>query len=157
MEETSAVLGGILSIIHPGLFEAGMQCMEILQENPDFVAKNERLAEIMEIWSSPFTGLSVMNNRQTPLHRDNGGGHKWLDMLASVGPYIAGRLHLPGLGYELRYESGTVVGVTGRMVLHGAHANGQRACFAYYFRENVVKALGVSSPKWAKIHRDGPK
>ena len=134
-----------------------MTCMQLICENPDFVAKNEGLEMIMEIWSAPFTGLSVMNNRQTPTHRDNGGGHKWIDVLASVGPYVAGRLDLPGLGYQLMYESGTVVGLTGRVVLHSAHANGQRACFAYYFRENVMDALGIPSPAWAKIGENGPE
>jgi len=105
----------------------------------------------------PFTGLSVMNNRQTPTHHNNGGGHRWMDVLASVGPYLAGWLHLPGLGYQMMYKSGTVVGLTGRVVLHGAHANGQHACFAFYFCENVMKALGIPSPAWAKIGGNGPE
>ena len=61
-----------------------MTCMQLIRENPEFVAKNEGLETIMKMWSAPFTGLSVMNNRQTPTHRDNGGGHQPVQLY----PYI---------------------------------------------------------------------
>jgi len=50
----SALLGGILSIIHPTLFKASMTCMQLIHENLDFVTKNKGLKRIMEMWSAPL-------------------------------------------------------------------------------------------------------
>ena len=94
------------------------------------ISKAENLDCILENWMSPFTGLSLMNNWQTPVHCDNGGCYCGMDLLATVGPYQRGRMNLPGLGLKLEYNSGTLVGVTGRILQHGAAASGERVCFA---------------------------
>lgn len=116
IKETTAIMGGALSIIHPELYRVGIESIKALAVRPTIVSKAETLDEILRSWSSPFSGLSVMNNRQTPLHRDNGGGYRWMDLLATVGTYKKGWMDLPGLGFRLRYNAGTVVAVAGRVV-----------------------------------------
>ncbi|KAF8956033.1 hypothetical protein BDZ97DRAFT_1607550, partial [Flammula alnicola] len=51
----SALVGGILSIIHPELYAAGMDALRQLNTDPRSVHKGNRLAEILRVWSSPFT------------------------------------------------------------------------------------------------------
>ena len=71
-----------------------------------------------------LTALSLMNNRQTPVHQDNGSGFTANDMLTTIGPYINGILDLPSLGCQFRYNSGTVVSFSGRLLTHAASADG---------------------------------
>lgn len=145
MQETSALLGAAVRIMHPSLYVSGIKAIRGIHSGEIPVDKSEGLAEVLRFWSSPFTGLSLMNNRQTPLHRDSLGCNEWMDLLATVGPYTEGLLEMPGLGLEFEYRSGTVVGVSGRAVRHGAQANGERLCYAYYMRENVMKAHGLQA------------
>jgi len=151
MEETCALLGGIVSIINPAQFESGIACIEAIRSHPAKVAKREYLEELLETWTSPYVAFSIMNNRDTPLHRDNKGGYRSMDLLTSVGNYINGRFSMPGLGIEFWYRPGSVIGIAGRVVRHGATAEGERLCIAQYMRENVLKAVNVSEPDWSRI------
>ena len=150
MGESTAVLGGILRVMHPATFASGLKCIEGIKHSKK-VVKREHLDEVLEVWTSPYTTFSLINNRDTPLHRDNGGSHTVMDMLVSVGPYESGEFVVPGLGLTFHYSSGTVIGLLGRIVRHGAEATGQRLCFAQYLRENVLEALGISDPEWVNI------
>jgi len=143
MRDTSAILGAAVRIMHPSLYFSGLQATRAIHDRRISVEKSDGLEDILKYWASPFTGLSLMNNRQTPLHRDSLGCYEWMDLLATVGPYTKGILELPGLGLEFEYGPGTVVGVSGRAIRHGARSNGERLCFAYYMRENVTKAHGL--------------
>ena len=148
--ESSALVGAAMSVIHPELFKMGTAGIRALNE-PGTVNKAETLPQILKHWSAPFTGLSLMNNRMTPAHRDNGGGYRWMDLLLTVGKYRRGLLDLPGLGVKVLYSAGTAVAVSGRVIRHAASAEGERLCIAYYMRENVVKKLNLDDPSWAHI------
>src|ERR1700688_366737 len=84
MEETCAFLGGILSIINPAQFKAGSACVEALWRHPEKIAKREDLERLLVNWSSLYSAFSVMNNRDSPFHRDDGGGYSSMDLLTSV-------------------------------------------------------------------------
>jgi len=43
MVESSALIGGILSIVHPKLYEAGKEAIVYLDEHPDMADRPERL------------------------------------------------------------------------------------------------------------------
>lgn len=157
MRESSALVGAAMAIIQPELFKMGIEGIRALN-SIGVVSKAETLPMILQNWSAPFTGLSLMNNRRTPAHRDNGGGYRWMDLLITVGKYKRGLLDLPGLGIKVLYSAGTAVAVTGRIVRHAASAEGERLCVAYYMRENVVQKLCLGDPNWAHIGditRDG--
>ena len=145
----SALVGGILSIIHPELYSAGVESIKSLNNHPGFVHKGENLRAVLKIWSSPFTAITTISNRDTPYHRDNGSAHSWFDILVALGEYENGRIEFPGLGMRLKYDPGTIVAFTGRVLQHGANCPGDRACIAYHMRLNVIQRLGITTPSWA--------
>src|SRR6204780_2357637 len=97
MERSMAFLGAVLAVAHPATYRTGMECVNAIGDSKR-VAKSEKLKELMEVWSSPFTTTSLMSNRDTPLHRDVGASPTCMDLLVSVGSYPSGEFHVPGLG-----------------------------------------------------------
>jgi hypothetical protein len=149
MTETSALIGGILSIVHPELYQAGMEALKKLSEDPFLVVKHARYMEIYQHWSSAFSGISVITNRETPIHRDLQARHQWYDVLVTLGEYTDGRMELPSLGIRLEYNPGTVVALAGKMIPHGVcQCDGERVCLAYFMRDNVHERAGVHAPDW---------
>lgn len=151
MGDTSALIGAVTAVTNPSMFQAGMDCIKAIATNPERVAKREHLDELLHIWTSPFPTVSLMNNRNSPLHRDNGGGYSYMDILLSVGDYRDGHFYVPGVGGDLSYCAGNVIGLCGCIVQHGATAVGERFVFAQYLRETVLKSLGIPDPDWVYI------
>src|SRR5258705_11726362 len=88
--ETNELLGAVVSIMHPARFLTGIQCIKGIHESDD-IAKRDNLNELLEEWTSPFIAGSIINNRNTPLHRDNGALYSAMDTLLSVGTFQYGR------------------------------------------------------------------
>ena len=149
--ESTAILGGVVSVIHPDLYEAGMIALRWLWNNPDLVDSPLLLKEVLGLWSVLFSGVSIISNRSTPLHRDCNSRKEWMDLLVTLGKYQRGIMTLPGLGVELLYNPGTVVGIAGRVLQHGVECDGERACLAYYMRDKVHERLGVRAPSWFNL------
>lgn len=149
MKIPSAIIGGILSIIHPEQYRAGIESLKKLHDFPEVVDNPNRLAEILSVWSAPCHAISVISNRKTPRHRDIHGVRKWMDILLAVGEYSQGWLLLNGLGMKFDYTPGTVVGIPGCILTHVAECNGDRACIAYYMRENVNERLLSQIGMWS--------
>jgi hypothetical protein len=147
-KEAFLLVGGILSIIQPELYKLGIQALERLLNNPTVCKEPAELVKILQLWYSPFSAVSVISNRSTPLHRDIGGRPQWLDLLIAVGEYKHGRFELPGIGLTLKYDPGTAVAFSGKIFRHGAHCVGDRACIAFYMRDNVLDRLGLPVGKW---------
>ena len=78
----ATLTGAILLIIHPQQY-----FISRLAQRPDSVSYMSDVKNILRIWASPYTAISVMVNRQTPVHRDTQGQHPWMDMLLTYGPY----------------------------------------------------------------------
>lgn len=152
IEDTAALLGGIMAVINPGQYNAGVACIEAIANSRDNIEKAEFLGELLQVWSSPFNVISVMNNRDSPLHRDNGGGYSTMDLLLSVGEYRNCRFSVPGVGAELWNRTGTVIALAGRVVRHGASADGERLCVAHYTRETVCQAFQIPEPNFTSIN-----
>lgn len=151
MEETSMILGAVVSIINPSVFETGCRFISTIQEHTHRVAKRENLGALLDSWTSPYTSASLMSNRDSPLHRDSSGGYSTMDLLLSIGNYSGGRFHVPGLGYDLLYTSGTVIGVSGRVLMHGATSSGERLCYAQWNKQNVLNSLDLPETRWVRI------
>ncbi|TEB10134.1 hypothetical protein FA13DRAFT_1597944, partial [Coprinellus micaceus] len=125
-QELSALLGGILSIIHPELYHQGMK---MTFRNPDLII------DTLWVWGSPFTAMSLISNRHTPLHRDLLGALNSFDVVMSWGEYDNGRFDIPATGMTFRYDSGTAIFLDTRTFKHGASAVvGERFCFVLFFR-----------------------
>ena len=149
--ETFALIGAILSIIQPDLYDVGMEGLKVLYRDPSLVETPEILREVLNLWMVPFSGLSVISNRITPLHRDCNGRKEWMDLLVALGRYHQGLFCIPGLGLELLYNPGTVVGIAGKVLQHGVECNGERACLAFYMRDRVHERLGLRAPRWFNV------
>jgi hypothetical protein len=133
-----ALIGGILSIIQPELFDSGQEAFRKLAANPTLCDDPERLMEILALWSAPFSALAVISNRSTPLHRDVGGRAEWLDFMLALGNYDNGRFAVPAFGYTFKYNPGTLIALSGKIFRHGAECPGDRACIVFYMRDNVL-------------------
>ena len=60
-----ALIGGILSIVQPSLFDMGVQTLKEWGSDPNLSNNPERLREVLGYWHSPFSGISVISNRVT--------------------------------------------------------------------------------------------
>ena len=147
MAETNMLLGAALSIMHPPTFSTGVKCVKGIQKSDD-IAKRENLKELLEVWTSLCIAGSLINKRNTPLHRDNGASYSAMDTLTLVGPFQYGRFMVPNLGYQFMFGTSTMFGILGRIVPHAAEASGERLCLAYYLRDNILSTLGVEEPPW---------
>jgi hypothetical protein len=150
-QDFTALVGGILSIIQPELYELGRDALQHLYQHPDMTDTPDILLRVLDIWHSPFSALSVVSNRVTPLHRDMQGRPEWYDMLVALGDYEHGRFALPALGLICRYNPGTILAFSGKIFQHGATCVGNRACIAYYMRDNVHDRLRSPMIGWANV------
>jgi hypothetical protein len=151
VQDHIAFLGAVLSVINPNQFNSGISTIERIRSNPEKVKKREVLPDLLNIWTSPSLAMSLMSNRDSPYHHDNGGSYASMDMLVSVGNYKEGKFQAPGLGMEFSYSSGTVITVAGRVIRHGATTDAERLCMSLYQKENIFLALDVSEPDWVHI------
>ena len=140
--QSSALLSGIIRVIHPQMFKMGIEAMTKMGSRPD-------LADVLSLWYSIFNGVQVISNREAPVHRDHSTRWEWYDLLATVGPYDTTFFALPGVGIRFLYGSGTVIGICGRVLRHGvSEADGERISLAYYMRENVQRRLETRYAGW---------
>ncbi|EDR14419.1 uncharacterized protein LACBIDRAFT_321468 [Laccaria bicolor S238N-H82] len=59
------------------------------------------------------------------------GYRESFDMLLTIGRYDQGRFYMPGLGFSLLYDPGTLVGLAGNVLPHGVcPVVGEHACLA---------------------------
>ncbi|KIK79395.1 hypothetical protein PAXRUDRAFT_121743, partial [Paxillus rubicundulus Ve08.2h10] len=143
----NALLSATLAVMHTDLYVAGREAMIKLGDYAERV--DTEMGEMLERWSSVYGVISVMVNRESPLHRDYSGKNEWMDLLASVGACRNASFQLSNLRTTLRYDPGTVVAFSGRVLRHGASkAEGDRACLAYYMRDNVHKVMRVQLSNW---------
>ncbi|THH05826.1 hypothetical protein EW146_g9795 [Bondarzewia mesenterica] len=109
--DLSAILSGILRIIHPEQYFAGIECMEKLGDITD-------ISELVHRWPSVFNGVSVIAQRLTPPHRDRNSHAEWYDLLATISPYWNGTFELLGIGVSFQYNSGTMIALCSQVLTH---------------------------------------
>ena len=142
--EIERFLNLALSIIHPELFECGLQILRKLRQLDD-------TRQISRKWQSVYTGIAIICNRLTPSHRDSKGRLEWYDTLVSYsGCGTAPRLLIKDVGLDLEYSSGTVVSLCGTALEHEVQewGVGDRVCYAHFMREMVRKRLDVPPAGW---------
>jgi Oxygenase domain of the 2OGFeDO superfamily len=134
-----AVIGSILALIHPALFESGLDVLSNLHSGNIHCPRQDLLREVLTVWASPFTAFSVINNRETPVHRDFCSPQFGYDLLYTGGFYEGGRLEIRGLGVRCRYEPGTIVALPSAVFPHGvAPVRGPRVCITQYMRSDIL-------------------
>ena len=143
-------MGAFLFIIHPELYQSGRNVFRKIAEQTSLVQEGRAVLEVLEMWTTPFSGYSLVSNRETPFHRDNYSRTAWFDFLTTIGTYASGRLLMPDLDIELQYDSGTMVALLGKILRHGVTAGkGSRLCIAQFMRDNVHERVGERAPGWA--------
>ena len=149
----SALTGGLLRVMHPELYTAGIQALGLLAAAPEHVKEGDDVLAILEVWSSPFSSYSIISNRTTPVHRDNTSRPAWYDMLVTLGTYEDGIFGLPGVGLSFRYGPGSVVALCGKLLKHEVpEVKGDRVCFAFYMRDKVHDRLHIPAPGWMHVN-----
>ena len=61
----NALVAGVYSIIQPDLFDSGYKALDQLAEHGQL---NNTILNALEVWSTPFTGLSVILNQEMVTH-----------------------------------------------------------------------------------------
>jgi hypothetical protein len=133
-----------LSLIHPDLFDMGLEILRRLR-------LSENTVDIAQEWQSVYTGVAIICNRTTPLHRDRKGSPGWFDVLLSYSDGGSSpQLLIEDLGLKFKYCSGTVVGFCGSVFKHGVEqwGDGNRICYAHFMRESVRNRLKVDPAEW---------
>jgi len=147
ISESNAICSAILAVIHPKLYDAGLQAIQRLRGTPDVNRQ-----DVLRHWASVFSGVSVISNRRSPPHRDSGSRFNWYDLLVTLGTYRSLHLNLPGLGISLEYGPGTVVGISGMVLDHEVpEVEGDRVCYAYFMKDNVHAWAEVPGRDWMDI------
>ena len=58
-------------------------------------------------------------------------------------------MKLPGLGISLKYSTGMVVGISGKVLKHEvSDFEGDRVCYAYFMRDNVHEWVNILASDW---------
>ena len=149
VQESSAILSAMLSIMHPELYAAGLQAMKGMR---DAAPTGSHQRKVVDAWASVFTAVQVISQRETPEHRDNGSRATWYDILATIEGYRRVYLELPSIGLKMRYDPGSVVAIAGKILRHRVAKTGRwRICYAFFMRDKVHAALNVRAPHWMDI------
>jgi hypothetical protein len=142
-QESTALISGLLSIVHPQLYRMAKTSMEQLASREDF-------AELVMSWQLVYNGCQVISNRNTLIHQDNNSQAEWYNTLVTIRPYAGAEIELPGVGLRFAYETRTVFLLCRRILRHGvSEGQGDRVCIAYYMRENIQRRLNVKPAGWS--------
>lgn len=142
MEETQALVTGILRIMHPELYHTSCEAMERIR-------KDSRFRDSIDNWGSPFTAMSIIVNRHCEVHRDGKSRNPYFDILASVGDFDVVDFLLDSVGLVVKVQPGGVVGLCGHILSHGAgRCDGNRVCHAWYMRSSVHGCMEVDPASW---------
>jgi hypothetical protein len=148
MEDTAGpeeFLNFVLLLIHPNLYKIGSSILQNLRGLQD-------TTEIASLWTSVFTGIAVISNRETPTHVDYNGRPEWYDLLTVKGSHLSRSTHLDlaEMGLSLAYGPGTVVALSGQIFQHCVRfwGDGDRICYARFMREAVRKRFDIEPGNW---------
>ena len=62
----NSIVAAIYAVIQPDLFESGLTVFEKLADDARELDKT--ITDALRVWATPFTGLSVILNRETISH-----------------------------------------------------------------------------------------
>ena len=82
ISESNAICSAILAVIHPKLYDAGLQAIQRLRGTPEVERQ-----DVLRHWASVFSGVAIISNRRSPKHRDSGSRFNWYDLLVTLGTY----------------------------------------------------------------------
>lgn len=136
-------------LICPELYSLGNKAITKLKTEPYL----EKPHENVQLWPSFFSGIEVIANRMTPIHRDAHAAPPVYDFLVSAGTHTEAWLDLPDVNARVEYKPCTVIAVCGKALRHGVAGwvGGERICIAHFIRDNVHNRLQLPRPDWVSI------
>ena len=143
-EET--LLNAIGMLICPEQYTIGNEAIHKLKTENILMNSHENV----QLWPSFFSGIEVISNRKTPLHRDAQASPSVYDFLVSAGTYTQSWLDVPDVHAKIEYKPCTVVAITGKILRHGVASweGGERICLAHFIRDNIHNRLQLPRPDW---------
>ena len=143
MKDQVAILTGALAIMHPDMYVTSREAMVQLSNWAKEQGK-ESMLNAITMWPTIYNVASVMVNRASPLHLDRNGQPQWLDLLVSVGDYSDLDFVIPTIGLRVRYNPGTILGLSGQLLEHGVgKVEGDRGIISLYMRDNFHEYMDV--------------
>lgn len=135
------LISAALGIAHPEQYELSRQCLQEVARNPEFV-------ELSTQWSLAFNVVTIVANRETPIHRDiYSGGQGILDGLLNLGGGRFTVIEFPGLGLRLQYASRALLLFSGNTHSHGVSVSeDERVCLAFYARKAMLHKHSLRLP-----------
>lgn len=132
----------VTSIINPQLYYVGRQASRLVQTLHPTTP-----------WASVWSGIALIVNRETPLHRDSGGSASMYDLLISAGTHQTCHIDVYELGAEFVYLPGTMVALSGKVLRHGVKTwgGGERICAAHFMKDGVHNRMGQPRPSWPEL------
>lgn len=146
------MVAGMLKIVHPAQYQAGISIIQRMIDSPDLLSKPDVMLPLLQHWGLPFTALSVIVNRLTPAHLDDGNRRNWFDICLSLGNYKNCWFRLPDLQIALFYPPGTAVVILAAMIRHEVpQFTGERVVFVLLSKESVHRALQTDPGNFAPL------
>lgn len=153
MQEVGALVDGVLAVLHPELFRA------VRERHATLHTLDAASRMFVDSWPSFYHAAQVIVNREAIMHRDISSLAGWLDALLSVGNYGQQAVFSMGtLGASVPYDSGSLVMVSSRAVLHGVPAvPPDRICVAWLLKDGIIpKPRRGNLPGWATLPTPSP-
>ena len=140
-------LNHLLALVHPALYKSLELCQAAVHQS-----SRDEDRYVCELWESLFHGIAIISNGSTRAHRDTKGHLPWYDMLVSIGSVDSLTLNVPELNLKLRYDPRTVVVIAGHVLSHSVERweAGERACWAFFLRKNILDRFDVACPGWCR-------
>ncbi|KIJ65267.1 hypothetical protein HYDPIDRAFT_89118 [Hydnomerulius pinastri MD-312] len=139
-----AVMSASIMVMHPDFYVSGREALGRLQAWAK--EADAEMAALIPHWPSVFSVISVIKNRETPLHRDQSCRVQWLDLLVGIGGDPDLHMELESIGRWIRYSLGTVVALSDKLIQHGVPASTRdRTCIVQHMRDAVHA--------FAEVHR----
>ncbi|KAF8836298.1 hypothetical protein BDN67DRAFT_911476, partial [Paxillus ammoniavirescens] len=147
-ETSFKLIDALLAAIHPELY----RCSSAVHEHLLVDEEIADLHELIKAWPTVFTAISIVQNRETPFHRDSKLAPQWYDLFLSIGSYTDAILELPALGIRACYMPGTAALFSGLLLRHGVSAVNQRDHIGYifYMHPSVFHFTSISLGKWVE-------
>ena len=141
-----SLMNGITALINLPLYHAGCQAKTQVQTGVDL---SWTLPEVQH-WSSVYSGIGVISNRETLPHKDPGAWPEAYDLLCSIGRHTEARLVADEVGSSFLYNPGCVVGICGRIVQHACTewTGSDRVCMAHFFKKTTLDRLEIPCTSW---------
>ena len=101
-------------------------------------------------WTSVYSGIGIISNRETLPHKDPGAWPEAYDLLCSVGRHTQAEFVVDQVGGGFLYNPGSVIGICGRILKHACTEwqGFDRVCMAHFFKISILRRLGIPEPSW---------